>query len=315
MQANQQTNQLCARILHAFDAVLLASKPWVVLVHGDTTTSTMCALAAFHRGIKVGHVEAGLRTYDKHAPFPEEMNRQLTGRIADFHFAPTVTAANHLRQEGVKDAFITVTGNTVIDALYLGLQKLSDGYQHTAIAALSPQLDPSRRLVVVTGHRRENFGDGFTDICKALNILANQGNVQVVYPVHPNPNVQQPVREWLAGNKNILLIEPLDYPAFIWLMQRADVILTDSGGVQEEAPSLGKPVLVMRDVSERPEAIAAGLAELVGTNTERIVTRVNAHLQMQGLAMPAASSIQNPYGDGKACDRIISYLHEVAHRL
>eukprot|EP01035_Chromulina_nebulosa_P055636 gene55636-76246_t len=257
MLPNQTLNGLSARILAAFDKTLEEFKPDLILVHGDTTTSTMCALAAFHRGVKVGHIEAGLRTYNKKAPFPEELNRQLTGRIADYHFAPTVWAQQNLLDEKINQRAIVVTGNTVIDALLWGIHKIEKGFSNPTILELKKKIDTSKKLVLVTGHRRENFGDGFINICQALAEIATNTDVQILYPVHLNPSVQKPVYEILSGKNNVILTEPADYPTFIWLMNQAALIITDSGGVQEEAPALGKPVLVMREVSERPEGIEA----------------------------------------------------------
>lgn len=307
MQPNQTLNHLASRIFAALDAVLETSKPDIVLVHGDTTTSAIAAWASFHRGIKVGHVEAGLRTYNKQAPFPEELNRQITSRIADFHFAPTVLAKQQLLNEGVAEESITLTGNTVIDALQLGLQKLNDGYVSDDLAMVKPILNVSKKLILVTGHRRENFGEGFRSLCAALKKLAERNDVQIIYPVHLNPNVQGPVQELLGSEPDIQLIPPVDYPAFIYLMSQSYLILTDSGGVQEEAPSLGKPVLVFRETTERPEAVEAGTAKIVGMSTQRILTEVNALLDNTHLYNQMKQAT-NPYGDGHAAQRITDML-------
>lgn len=308
MQAGQSLNSLASRLLIGLDEVLAQEKPDWVLVHGDTTTSTAAAWAAFHRGCKVGHVEAGLRTHNKYAPFPEEINRQITGRIADLHFAPTSTAQSNLIDEGIDKNKIYITGNTVIDALYWGIKKLTAGYINEEIASLLKLLHPNKRTILVTGHRRENFGDGFESICQALSEIAlHFPDVQIVYPVHLNPSVQEPVRRVLSKVSNVHLIEPLGYPAFLWLMSKAYLILTDSGGVQEEAPSLGKPVLVMRETTERPEAVEAKTVKLVGSDREKIVDSVSELLQHQALYI-AMSKAHNPYGDGKACKKILKYL-------
>lgn len=311
MQKGQSLNQLSARILSSVDAVLHDFQPYLVLVHGDTTTSSMVALAAFHQGIKVGHVEAGLRTFNKLSPFPEEMNRQITGRIADYHFAPTSWAAENLIQEKVHAETIVVTGNTVIDALHLGISKLENGYVCSDLEMVKQVLDATQKVILITGHRRENFGAGFENLCLAIREIAStQPDVQIVYPVHLNPNVQEPVRRILSGISNVSLIPPVDYPAFLYLMQQAYFILTDSGGVQEEAPSLGKPVLVMRDTTERPEAIAAGTVELVGTSTASIVTACLQLLQ-ESSVYSKMSRAHNPYGDGSASKRICTFIAQL----
>ncbi len=306
MQPGQTLAGLSAAILQAMPAVLADFEPGLVLVHGDTTTSTMAALSAFYRQIPVGHVEAGLRTYNLAAPWPEEANRQMTGRLARLHFAPTATSAANLRAEGVAEANIAVTGNTVIDALFWSLDKVraQRPAQADEAAAL---LDPNRPLVLVTGHRRENFGDGFLNICRALRRIAEEGQAQVIYPVHLNPNVRGPVFELLSGVAGIHLIEPMPYEAFVWLMDKATLVITDSGGIQEEAPSLGKPVLVMRDTTERPEAVDAGTVLLVGTDPERIATEA-----LDLLSNPARyqrmAQAHNPYGDGLASGRILDAI-------
>jgi UDP-N-acetylglucosamine 2-epimerase (non-hydrolysing) len=309
MQANQTLNQLSARLLNAIDEVLVKNQPDLVLVHGDTTTSSMVALAAFHRGIKVGHVEAGLRTFNKFSPFPEEMNRQITGRIADWHFAPTPLSAANLLDEKIDSKNIIVTGNTVIDALQLGLKKIDDGYQCFDLALVKSIIDSSKKLIVITGHRRENFGDGFENLCLAIKEIAINENIQIIYPVHLNPNVQEPVNRILSNIQNVHLIQPLDYPAFIYLMSKSYLLITDSGGVQEEAPSLGKPVIVMRDNTERPEAVTAGTVMLVGTNKEKIVNSCNRLLNDHAM-YSKMSLAHNPYGDGKASEKIINFIYK-----
>lgn len=307
MQANQSLNQLSTKILTAIDDVLLKEKPDLVLVHGDTTTSSMVALAAFYRGIRVGHVEAGLRTYNKLSPFPEEMNRQITGRIADWHFAPTPLSAANLLDEKIDSKNIIVTGNTVIDALQLGLKKIDGGYQCSDLSLIKTIIDTSKQLIVITGHRRENFGAGFENLCLAIKEIAENENVQIIYPVHLNPNVQEPVNRILSNIANVHLIQPIDYPAFIYLMSKSYLLITDSGGVQEEAPSLGKPVIVMRDNTERPEAVTAGTVILVGTNKEKIVNACNQLLNHHAL-YSKMSMAHNPYGDGKASEKIVKFI-------
>lgn len=307
MQPGQSLNQLSSRILAYFDKVLSEANPDWVLVHGDTTTSAMCALAAFHRGIKVAHVEAGLRTYNKHSPFPEEINRQLTGRIADLHFSPTAWAADNLWKEGINKDTVVITGNTVIDAFHLGLKKIEGGYHNSNITMLKELIEPDKKVVLVTGHRRENFGEKFENICLALREIAKNPDVQIIYPVHLNPNVQEPVNRILAKIENIHLIEPLDYPSFIYAMSKSYLIITDSGGVQEEAPSLGKPVLVMRDTTERPEAVAAGTVRLVGTDFDTIY-QSSIELLSDKLSYEKMSKAHNPYGDGMASEKIIKAL-------
>ncbi|MDP3358914.1 MAG: UDP-N-acetylglucosamine 2-epimerase (non-hydrolyzing) [Lutibacter sp.] len=304
MQPNQTLNGLSAHILSKMDYVLNDSKPDLVLVHGDTTTSTMVALAAFHLSIKVGHVEAGLRTYNKKSPFPEELNRQLTGRIADFHFAPTQKGAKNLLQEGVKKDAILVTGNTVVDALVLTSEKLVNGFTTTAIQTLKNSINFSRKIILVTGHRRESFGEGFENLCKALLKIAENEEVEIIYPVHLNPNVQKTVFEMLSKVENIHLIQPLDYPSFVWLMRKSSLIISDSGGIQEEAPAFNIPVLVTRETTERDEGITAGFSYLVGTNTSTIVEMANMllHSKLEKEDKP------NPYGDGKASERIVHFI-------
>ena len=307
MTAQQSLNSLTSALYSAIDPVLEFTQPDRVLVHGDTTSAMVAAMAAFHRRIPVGHVEAGLRTGDIRSPWPEEMNRRCIDLGSDLLFAPTFESRTNLLGERLQGRSF-VTGNTVIDALQQTASHISENHQ------LRERLDrqfafikPGRKVLLVTGHRRENFGDGFLNICKALRELANRSDIQIVYPVHLNPNVQGPVKEHLGDLPNVHLIEPLDYLAFVRLMQRAHVILTDSGGVQEEAPSLGKPVLVMRDVTERPEAVAAGTVRLVGTEPQSIIDGVTA-LYDDDLLWRRCSQAANPYGDGKASSRIVDVL-------
>jgi len=307
MKPNQNLYFLTGDIINGIKPVLEEFKPDYVLVHGDTTTSTAAALAAFYSGAKVGHVEAGLRTYNKLAPFPEELNRQLTGRIADFHFAPTTMSKENLLLENIPDKSIVVTGNTVIDALLESVDIVNDIEGNENIEKLKNIIDPEKKLILVTGHRRENHGQGFLNICDALNTVAQKDDVQIIYPVHLNPNVQKPVYSILGDNPNIHLIDPLPYEAFVWLMDKSYLIITDSGGVQEEAPSLGKPVLVMRDTTERPEAVDAGTVILVGTDKEKIVYEAESLLN-DDKKYKQMSELHNPYGDGKAAQRIVEFL-------
>jgi UDP-N-acetylglucosamine 2-epimerase (non-hydrolysing) len=306
MKPNQNLHSLTAEIIEGMKPVLEDCKPDYVLVHGDTTTSMAAAMAAFYSGIKVGHVEAGLRTFNKWSPFPEEMNRSITGRLSDIHFAPTAQSKSNLMKEGVAAEKIIVTGNTVIDALHHGINLVSNE-EPPAIAELKKTIHAEKDMVLVTGHRRENFGDGFLNICRALKEIALRTNVQVVYPVHLNPNVQKPVFEILADVPNVKLIDPQPYESFIWLMNQAKLIITDSGGVQEEAPSLGKPVLVMRNTTERPEAVAAGTVILVGTDTDKIVSEA-MNLLLDESKYKQMSTRHNPYGDGKASERIAGFF-------
>lgn len=313
MLPGQALNGLFARLLSRVDALLEEVRPDCVLVHGDTTTAAACSLAAFHRGIAIGHVEAGLRTGDLSQPFPEEMNRRVVDVMGKWLFAPTVASRNNLRQENLAGR-IYVTGNTVIDALELAVRKLDSHPQLCArLAARYPWLDPARRLVLVTGHRRENFGDGFQQICAALAQLSLRDDIQIVYPVHLNPQVRDVVIGTLSNRSNIHLIDPLDYLDFVWFMRRAYLILTDSGGVQEEAPHLGKPVLVMRDTTERPEAVSAGTVALVGTDSTRIVGAVAGFIENPEHYARVARSV-NPYGDGQASARIVAALSGRAFR-
>jgi UDP-N-acetylglucosamine 2-epimerase (non-hydrolysing) len=309
MKSNQDLFSLTGDILNGMKGVLAAYAPDFVFVHGDTTTSMATSLACFYGGVKVCHVEAGLRTHNKHAPFPEEMNRVITGRLADYHFAPTEQARRNLSNEGVPSDIIIVTGNTVIDALFLGLKQLSLN-SYAGLDELRKKLIPDKPIVLVTGHRRENFGDGFINICNALKQIAENSSAQVVYPVHLNPNVQDPVSSLLSNVPNVTLMEPLAYPQFIWLMNQSKIIITDSGGIQEEAPSLGKPVLVMREVTERPEAVEAGTVILVGTNQHKIVSNT-LELLMSEERYQSMSKLHNPYGDGNACSRIAKFMKEL----
>ena len=309
MQPGQGLTEITCRILEGLKPVLESFKPDVVLVHGDTTTTMAASLAAFYQRIPVGHVEAGLRTGDLSSPWPEEGNRTLTGHLATYHFAPTETSRQNLLRENIADNRITVTGNTVIDALFWVRDRvLSDEALHNELTQRYPFLANGKKMILVTGHRRESFGRGFEQICHALaEIAANNPDVQIVYPVHLNPNVSEPVKRILGYVENVILIEPQDYLPFVWLMNRAWLILTDSGGIQEEAPSLGKPVLVMREMTERPEAVSAGTVCLVGTDSQRIVNEVTRLLQDES-AYQAMSRAHNPYGDGHACHRILSAL-------
>jgi UDP-N-acetylglucosamine 2-epimerase (non-hydrolysing) len=308
MKANQTLNQLSARILTAIDEVLVDFNPDLVLVHGDTSTSSMVALAAFHRGIKIGHVEAGLRTYNKLAPFPEEINRQITGRLADIHFAPTEQSAQNLLNEGVLPNAVHITGNTVIDALLWGIKNVNK--ERADIKEINTFLDRNKKLIVVTGHRRESFGNKFYEFCNALKELANREDVQIIYPVHLNPNVQKAVYDTLGNHSNILLIAPLDYEVFIWLLNQSFLIITDSGGVQEEAPSLKKPVLVTREVTERQEAVEQGTVKLVGTNKVEILKQAFSLLDNDQVYQNMVGN-KNPYGDGTTSKQIVKILKSI----
>ncbi|BBP59202.1 UDP-N-acetylglucosamine 2-epimerase (non-hydrolyzing) [Pseudomonas sp. St316] len=307
MTPHQTLNSLTAALYAAIDPVLEQTRPDRVLVHGDTTSAMVASMAAFHRRIPVGHVEAGLRTGDIYSPWPEEMNRRCIDLSADLLFAPTGQSRDNLLGERLQGRCL-VTGNTVIDALQLTARRINDDARlRDELDQQFPYLQTGRKLLLVTGHRRENFGEGFLDICKALRHLARRPDIQIVYPVHLNPNVLRPVTEQLGDLLNVHLIKPLDYLAFVRLMQHAHVILTDSGGVQEEAPSLGKPVLVMRDVTERPEAVAAGTVRLVGTSPASIIAGVDALFDDEAL-WRRASQAANPYGDGQASQRIVDTL-------
>jgi UDP-N-acetylglucosamine 2-epimerase (non-hydrolysing) len=312
MKPGQDLYDITANVLLGLKNVLRDFKPDVVLVHGDTTTTSASSLAAFYEKIKVGHVEAGLRTGDIYSPWPEEANRQITGVLANYHFAPTFTSANNLKRENKDSKNIIVTGNTVIDALFLAIQKIeNDTELKTRIeASINTQykINEDKKLILVTGHRRENHGQGFINICKALKTIAiNNTDVDIVYPVHLNPNVQKPVREILSDVSNVFLIDPLQYEQFIYMMNKSYFIITDSGGVQEEAPSLGKPVLVMRDTTERPEAVDAGTVKLVGTNTKTIINEAQKLLDDTD-KYKKMSKANNPYGNGKACKQIVKFL-------
>jgi UDP-N-acetylglucosamine 2-epimerase (non-hydrolysing) len=316
MKPGQDLFDVTASVLQGMKSVFSESKPDVVLVHGDTTTTLATAMAGFYAGVPVGHVEAGLRTHDIYAPFPEEFNRQVASKVSRWHFAPTELSRANLLGERVDEKSIIVTGNTVIDALQWVLNRIhTDDARSLVLRQLLNKTLPfnwqADRFVLITGHRRENFGDGFLQICEALHDLASRfKNVQFVYPVHLNPNVQKPVRSILAGLNNVHLIEPLDYEPFVYLLNHSHVVLTDSGGIQEEAPSLGKPVLVMRDVTERPEAVNAGTVGLVGANKDRIVEGVSRLLE-DDVYYSKMSRAHNPYGDGKACDRIVEVLRNI----
>ena len=316
MKQGQDLYDVTARVLTGMRDVLSQAHPDVVLVHGDTTTSTAAALAAFYQQIPVGHVEAGLRTHNIYSPWPEEMNRQITGRIATYDFAPTPLSRDNLLREDVKEEKITVTGNTVIDALYMVVDKIKNNEELDS--QLNEELKKAgydvyrlasgKKLVLITGHRRENFGDGFISMCKAIKALTEKyPDVDFVYPMHLNPNVRKPIHEVfgedLSGLGNMFFIEPLEYLSFVYLMEKSNIVLTDSGGIQEEAPGLGKPVLVMRDTTERPEALEAGTVKLVGTDYDKIVTEVSRLLDDEKY-YEAMSKAVNPYGDGKACERI-----------
>jgi len=311
MKPGQDLFDITCNVLQGLKPVLASERPDVVLIHGDTSTTMATSIAAYYSRIKVGHVEAGLRTHDKFSPFPEEMNRRVAGALADLHFAPTQASRSNLLHEGVADRDIVVTGNTVIDALLSVSARIdSDPGLARQFAADFSFLDPRKRLILVTGHRRENFGEGFENICNALADLALQNaDAEILYPVHLNPNVQEPVKRILGAGTlgNVYLVEPVDYLPFVYLMKRSCIIITDSGGVQEEAPSLGKPVLVMRDTTERPEAVEAGTVKLVGTDRTAIVAETNA-LLCDSEAYEAMSKAHNPYGDGNAAVRIVEAL-------
>lgn len=318
MKPGQDLYDVTARILSGMRDILTRTRPDVLLVHGDTTTSMAVALAAFYQQIPVGHVEAGLRTHNIYSPWPEEMNRQITGRIATYHFSPTPLSRENLLREGIDKSRILVTGNTVIDALYAVVNKIKDdvplqlslekelkaaGYDTGRLVT-----EEGRRLVLITGHRRENFGDGFLHICRAIKMLSEKyPDVDFVYPMHLNPNVRKPIKEIFGENcqSNLFFIEPLEYLSFVYLMEKSHIVLTDSGGIQEEAPGLGKPVLVMRDTTERPEALEAGTVKLVGTDYDKIVSEVSSLLD-DAQYYEKMSRAVNPYGDGKACERIVN---------
>ena len=322
MKQGQDLYDVTTRVLIGMRDVLKIAQPDIVLVHGDTTTSTATALAAFYQQIPVGHVEAGLRTHNIYSPWPEEMNRQLTSRIAKYNFSPTLLSKQNLLNEGVSEESIIVTGNTVIDALFMVLDEIKNNKQlEKDLKSFLGQsgynidrLNTDRRLVLITGHRRENFGVGFISMCQAIKVMKEKyPNVDFVYPMHLNPNVRRPIHDVFGENlsnlQNMFFIEPLEYLAFVYLMEKSSIVLTDSGGIQEEAPGLGKPVLVMRDTTERPEALKAGTVKLVGTDYDKIVTEVSSLLDNQ-MYYDEMSKAVNPYGDGKACERIVGLLIE-----
>lgn len=307
MKNDQNLYSLTGNIIEGLKSVLDDFSPDFVFVHGDTTTTMAASIASFYSGAKICHVEAGLRTFDKSSPFPEEINRQITGRLADYHFAPTTQSKLNLLSENVKEENIIITGNTVIDALLYSSNQVKQ-IENSEIETLKKTIDISKRLILVTGHRRENHGQGFLNICEALKDLALKfDDVQIIYPVHLNPNVKGPVYHLLEGIKNVNLIEPLSYPAFVWLMNQSYLIITDSGGVQEEAPSLGKPVLVMRENTERPEAVETGTVILVGTSSDKIVKETSLLLR-DSEKYNFMSTLHNPYGDGNACKRIVEFI-------
>lgn len=319
MKQGQDLYDVTAKVLIGMRDVLKETQPDIVLVHGDTTTSTAAALAAFYQQIPVGHIEAGLRTHNIYSPWPEEVNRQITGRIATYHFAPTSLSKDNLLQEGISGEQIIVTGNTVIDALYMVVEKIkNDGILSCELEKVLKasgydisRLSDGRKLVLITGHRRENFGDGFISMCKAIKSLSEKyPEVDFVYPMHLNPNVRKPIHEVFGESQraNLFFIEPLEYLSFVYLMEKSAIVLTDSGGIQEEAPGLGKPVLVMRDTTERPEALEAGTVKLVGTDYDKIVNEVSGLLDSQEYYEKMSKAI-NPYGDGKACSRIVKALY------
>lgn len=318
MKQGQDLYDVTARVLVGMRDVLKEIQPHLVLVHGDTTTSTATALAAFYQQIPVGHIEAGLRTHNIYSPWPEEMNRLITGRIATYHFSPTPLSRQNLLDEGIKENVVTVTGNTVIDALNMVVDKIKNDKELDSVLKSIlrksgydiNRLDNEKKIVLITGHRRENFGDGFISICKAIKTLTEKyPNVDFVYPMHLNPNVRKPIIEIFGESQlsNIFFIEPLEYLSFVYLMEKSTIVLTDSGGIQEEAPGLGKPVLVMRNTTERPEALEAGTVKLVGTDYNKIVNEVSVLLDDQAYYDKMSKAV-NPYGDGKACERIVIKL-------
>ncbi|WP_323588662.1 non-hydrolyzing UDP-N-acetylglucosamine 2-epimerase [Aliarcobacter butzleri] len=314
MKDGQDLYDITSRVLIGLRDVFCEFKPDIVLVHGDTTTCISASLAAFYGRIKVGHIEAGLRTGDIYSPWPEEANRQITGILTNYHFAPTSTSKENLLKENKKLDNIIVTGNTVIDALFLALDKIENNkdLKSKVINSINSQykLNVNRKIVLVTGHRRENFGNGFINICEALKTIAlNNPNIDIVYPVHLNPNVQKPVKDILSNTSNVYLINPLQYEQFIYMMNKSYFIITDSGGVQEEAPSLGKPVLVMRNTTERPEAVKAGTVKLVGTSKENIIKEAQKLLDDK-VEYEKMSKAHNPYGDGNACKKIVNFIKE-----
>ncbi len=309
MQPNQTLSKLTAKVITSVDVYLENYQPDLIFVQGDTTTVFAVSLVAFYKKIRIAHVEAGLRTWNKYSPFPEEINRVLTSRLADFHFAPTETSKENLLREGINGKDIFITGNTVIDALFLAKEKIENDFP--AIPGLAPDIfENGNKNVLITGHRRENFGRGFEQICEAVANLAQEfPDVNFIYPVHLNPNVQKPVNKYLSHQKNIYLINPLGYLPFVAVMYKSDIVLTDSGGVQEEAPSFGKPVLVMRENTERPEAVTAGTVKLVGTDSEKIFSEVKTLLTNSAAYSRMANAV-NPYGDGLASKRIVKIISE-----
>ena len=310
MKPGQNLYRLTADIITGLQPALEEFQPDYVYVHGDTTTTMGASIASFYSGAKVCHIEAGLRTFNKKSPFPEEINRTITGHIADYHFAPTQTSFDNLLREGIKKESILITGNTVIDALFESVSK-ADTIEDSEINSLKKELDFSKKIILVTGHRRENHGQGFINICNALKKIGESvENVQIIYPVHLNPKVQKPVYDILGTLENVKLIAPLAYPAFVWLMSKCELVITDSGGVQEEAPSLGKPVLVMRDTTERPEAVDAGTVILVGTNEKKIVNETLDLLNNPERYL-SMSKLHNPYGDGNASQRIVEFIQNI----
>jgi UDP-N-acetylglucosamine 2-epimerase (non-hydrolysing) len=320
MKKGQDLFDITANVLLGFKEVLKDVKPDLVLVHGDTTTSTAAALAAFYQQIPVGHIEAGLRTHNIYSPFPEEMNRQITSRIAKYHFSPTPLSKENLLKEGINEKDILVTGNTVIDSLYMVLNKIktNDEVEETIKNIINTKgydterIIPGKKIVLITGHRRENFGDGFINICEAIKTLVSKyKEVDFIYPMHLNPNVREPIRQVfgddLTAFKNVFFIEPLEYLSFVYLMEKSFIVLTDSGGIQEEAPGLGKPVLVMRETTERPEALKAGTVKLVGTHSEKIVNEISKLIEDSDYYNSMSMAV-NPYGDGLSCERIVEAL-------
>lgn len=320
MKKGQDLFDITANVLLGFKDVLKDIKPDLVLVHGDTTTSAAAALAAFYQQIRVGHVEAGLRTHNIYSPFPEEMNRQITSRIATYHFSPTLLSKENLLKEGISEKDIIITGNTVIDALYMVLNKIetNDAVEETIKNIINnkgydtERIVSGKKIVLITGHRRENFGDGFINICKAIKTLVSKyKEVDFIYPMHLNPNVREPIRKVFGDDlnafENVFFIEPLEYLSFVYLMEKSFIVLTDSGGIQEEAPGLGKPVLVMRETTERPEALQAGTVKLVGTHSEKIVDEISKLIEDTDY-YDSMSMAVNPYGDGLSCERIVEAL-------
>ncbi|WP_103866235.1 non-hydrolyzing UDP-N-acetylglucosamine 2-epimerase [Aquimarina sp. I32.4] len=313
MKPNQNLHRLTSDIIMGLKPVLDDFCPDFVYVHGDTTTTMASSIAGFYANARICHIEAGLRTFNKRSPFPEEINRTVTGSISEYHFSPTKASKQNLLNENVKDENILVTGNTVIDALLFSVEKVNSMiFKDEEVESINRLIEPDKRIILVTGHRRENHGTGFINICKALKKIALENkNIQIFYPVHLNPNVKKPVYEYLSGIDNIKLISPLSYPSFVWLMEKSYLIITDSGGIQEEAPSLGKPVLVMRDTTERPEAVKTGTVTLVGTDTEKIIRETNK-LLFNNDHYASMSMLHNPYGDGQASKKIIEFMKKVS---